>query len=261
MDFSVQAELFMGFSVFIFIVHIIAYILSWIFTVRLCHGSKWCTRKCMISPGYFCYCHKVSQCYVIVKMHNNFSNHCFVNQEHEQKCKIVILKFGILVHIVQHGEAPCINGDTHCTMTLTFFFDISICRPYFFLTCHLFHVNCSPTLPFSLQKQVNEQWMEWLKLWRSEASLSLLIKLSAWHPIGGTKAWNCLTFFLPVHSAISHFLSYISQQGGQREPQKIIFSSNLRICQAMCIMHRDTEVWDIMMRQLYKGTNFWEVCD
>lgn len=62
------------------------------------------------------------QSYVIVKMHNNFSNHCFVNQEHEQKCKIVILKFEILVHIVQHGEAPCINGDTHCTMTLTFLF-------------------------------------------------------------------------------------------------------------------------------------------
>lgn len=157
MDFSVRAELFMGFSVFIFIVHIIAYILSWISTVRLCHGSKWCTRKCMISPGYFCYCHKISQCYFIVKMHNNFNNHCFVNQEHEQKCKIVILKFGILVHIVQHGEAPCINGDTHCTMTLTFLFFWHIHLPTLFLS-YLPSLSCKLLSNSSFFLAKTSQW-------------------------------------------------------------------------------------------------------
>lgn len=80
-----------------------------------------------------------------------------------------------------------------------------------------FHVHFSFQFHlFSWKKQVNEQWMVWLRLQRSEASLSLLIKLSAWRVIGCTKAWNCLTFFLLTHSAISHFLSYISQRGGQQ---------------------------------------------
>lgn len=144
--------------------------------------------------------------------------------------------FIVFFHQIHFSSAP----------PLSFSFPVFLCK--FLFLMFLF---------FSLQKQ----WMEWLKLWRSEASLSLLIKLSAWHPIGGTKAWNCLTFFLPVHSAISHFLSYISQWGGQREPLKIIFTSNLRICQAMCILQRRTStVWD-MTRQLYKCTNFWEVCN
>ena len=80
------------------------------------------------------------------------------------------------------------------------------------------------------------------EVWKSEASLSLLIKLSAWNSIEGTKAWNCLTFFLFVHFAISHFLSYVSQQGGKQEFRKIIFMTYLWIRQAMCCVKMDGRI-------------------
>ena len=66
----------------------------------------------------------------------------------------------------------------------------------FSLSLTSFFFRCKFPIRFS-QNLDNEQWMEWLRLWRNGASLSLLIKLSAWCPIRGTKAWNCLTFFSP----------------------------------------------------------------
>lgn len=95
----------------------------------------------------------------------------------------------------------------------------------------LMQISVSNCLFSYKNKSMNNWWNG--ELQRSEASLSLLIKLSAWRPIGVTKAWNCLTFFfLLTHSAISYFPSNISHQEEAGASES--FWRNPRICQAVC---------------------------
>lgn len=72
-----------------------------------------------------------------------------------------------------------------------------------FLTLFSMLISVSNYLFSCKNKSMNNGWDG--KWQRSEAILSLLIKLSAWRPVGITKAWNCLTFFLFTLSAISYF--------------------------------------------------------
>lgn len=76
----------------------------------------------------------------------------------------------------------------HCFLFPTFFFYENFCLQLYL--CYLL-------IFFFLTKTSHEQWMEWLKLRRSEASLSLLIKLSALAPQRRHKGMKLLDIFSP----------------------------------------------------------------
>lgn len=138
------------------------------------------------------------------------TSHCLINKDRRDSW----------VTCWSDGSAPCVHHIHQCTPILFLVFS--------------FHLSVSNYLFSCKNKSMNNGWDgKWQK---SEAILSLLIKLSAWRPLGITKAWNCLTFF-SLHS----LPLAISQWGGQQDPLKVI----LEKCKDLSSSVLRTDVQDI----------------